>query len=192
MRSFPLWRSDFSDVGGPAYGKGLQVASQLQTAGLSRWVPLHAAAVWTFTPYDFRSAMSSGVVIYSDVRSDEFPTDDARAALKELKRIRPFFVGDFYPLMLPTANYGDWCGYQYHREDLKAGFAVFFRRHESPYVTAIASLRSLISDATYEVSISPTFQHEASVRQTGALLAQIEITIANRPASVLLEYRQID
>ncbi|HEY3417211.1 MAG TPA: glycoside hydrolase family 36 protein, partial [Armatimonadota bacterium] len=45
-RSFPLWRSDFSDVGGPSYGYGLQIGDQLQTAGLSRWVPLHAAAVW--------------------------------------------------------------------------------------------------------------------------------------------------
>ena len=72
MRSFPLWRSDFSDVGGPEHGARLQIGDQSQTAGLSRWIPLHTAAVWSFTPYAFRSAMSSGVVLYGDIRPTPF------------------------------------------------------------------------------------------------------------------------
>jgi alpha-galactosidase len=86
-RAFPLWRSDFSDVGGPEQGRGLQLGDQSQTAGLSRWCPAHAS-VWSFSP-DFRSAMTTGVVLYCDIRV-EGSRWRCPAAIAELKRLRPY------------------------------------------------------------------------------------------------------
>jgi len=189
-RSFPLWRSDFSDVGGPAYGKGLQVGSQLQTAGLSRWVPLHTAAVWTFSPYDFRSAMSSGVVIYCDIRKAEFPAEDARRAVAELKRLRPYFLGDFYLLSPLTIAYHDWCAYQYDRPDLGEGFALFLRRHESLFATMEVALKGIDEDAEYDVGMTATFDEPPRRRMRGSELTRLAITVPERAGSVLLEYRR--
>jgi alpha-galactosidase len=191
MRSFPLWRSDFSDVGGPGYGKALQVACQVQTAGLSQWVPLHSASVWTFSPYDFRSTMSTGVTLYSNIRVPDFPDEDASKAIAELKRIRPFFLGDFYPLVPLTFEHHDWCAYQYHDQASNAGIAVFMRRHESPFPAMEAHLRCVDPSTIYEVSMSPGFDRAPTRRMCGAELAGLDVHIPEMPGSLLVEYRRL-
>jgi len=190
-RSFPLWRSDFSDYDGPSHGSWLQIADQVQTAGLSRWIPLHAGPVWHFTPYDFRSAMAAGVVPYSDIRGPEFPQAAAREAIAELKSLRPCFLGDFYPLMPLTAAAHDWCACQYDRPDLGEGFAVFLRRHESPFSRMEVLLRGIDLCAVYEVSKSPTFVEAARERMNGAELAKMTVMIDDRPGSILLRYHRV-
>lgn len=190
-RSFPLWRSDFSDVGGPGHGRGLQLGDQSQTIGLSRWVPLHSASVWTFTPYDFRSAMSTGVVLYCDIRVEDFPAEDARRAIAELQRLRPYFLGDFYPILPLTLSPEDWCAYQYDRPDRGEGCAVFLRRHESPSSTVNVRLEGIDAQAEYEFGTTNTFEEPARERIRGSELAELEITIPDQPGSVLLEYRRV-
>jgi len=190
-RSFPLWRSDFSDVGGPSHGRTLQIADQIQTAGLSRWVPLHAGPVWTFTPYDFRSAMSSGVSVYNDIRAEDFPMAAAKQALAELRSLRPYFLGDFYPLLPLTTAAHDWCAYQYHRPDERAGFALFLRRHASPFPGMQAALRAIEPTAQYEVSFADTFDEPSPTVMAGEQLLHLEIAIPAAPGSVLLRYRQV-
>lgn len=187
-RSFPLWRSDFSDVGGLKYGRGLQIGDQSQTAGLSRWVPLHTAAVYTFNPYDFRSAMSAGVALYSDIRKADFPTEDAKRAIAELKRLRPFFLGDFYPLLPLTIAAHDWCAYQFDRPDINAGFALFLRRHESPFPTMEVELKGIAAKAVYLVGTTTTFDEPLRKRMTGSQLEKMIITISEKPGSLLLLY----
>jgi alpha-galactosidase len=190
-RSFPLWRSDFSDVGGPAHGPLLQIADQIQTAGLSLWVPLHTAAVWTFTPYDFRSAMAAGVVPYCSIQTPEFPAAAARAAIAELKSLRPFYRGDFHLLLPLTSCTHDWCAYQYHRPDMGAGFAVFFRRHESPFPTAEVRLRGLEPRARYAVSLAEGFEPPPETERRGEDLERLSVDLRQAPGSVLLRYRRI-
>ncbi len=190
-RSFPLWRSDFSDVGGPAHGPGLQIGDQCQTAGLSRWVPLHTAAVWTYTPYAFRSAMSSGVVPYGDILREDFPVAEARRAIEQLKRLRPYFLGDFYPLLPLTLAAHDWCAYQFHCPDLEAGFAVFLRRHDSSFPVMQAVLRGINEDATYEAGVTFSFDEPEMRTVAGGELARFEVRVPDRPGSALLEYRQL-
>ena len=190
-RSFPLWRSDFSDFGGPAHGRLLQIADQIQTAGLSRWVPFHTGAVWTFSPYDFRSALGAGIVPYCDIRAADFPQAAAKAAIAELKSLRPYFLGDFYPLLPLTSAAHDWCAYQYDRPDLKAGFALFLRRHESPFPTMEAALRGIDPAGEYEVSLADDFGEPAPTRMPGEKLLHLPITIPEVPGSILLRYRRV-
>lgn len=192
MRAFPLWRSDFSDVGGPEHGQRLQSGDQSQTAGLSRWVPLHSAAVWTFTPYACRSAMSSGVVLYCDIRVDTFPAEAATRAIAELKRLRPYFLGDFYPLLPLSVADDDWCAYQFDRPADGDGFAVFLRRHGSTVDSVNVSLQGIDPGATYEVGMTEQFDDPPRSPMAGSELARLPITLADRPGSLLLLYRKVD
>ena len=73
--------------------------------GLSLYYPLHTGPVWDMRPYSFRSAMSPGIVIYTDTESPDFSTQLARQGIAELKMLRPLFLGDLYPLLpLTTAK----------------------------------------------------------------------------------------
>jgi len=192
MRSFPLWRSDFSDTGGPAHGAGLQVGDQSQTAGLSRRLPLHAASAWTFSPYTFRSSMSSGVCLYCGIQGEDFPAREAKTAIAELKRLRPHFLGDFYDLAPLTLESSDWCAYQFYREDLNGGFALFLRRHESEIEQMDMALRAVDPQARYRVTLSPTFEQGESRETTGEELQNLQIQIAEKASSLLLEYAKIE
>jgi alpha-galactosidase len=192
-RSFPLWRSDFSDIGSLDLGEGkLQIGDQSQTIGLSRWVPLHAASIWSFTPYAFRSAMSTGLCVYCSMTDEKFPIEQAKHAFGELKRIRNYMLGDFYELVPLTIHDNDWCVYQFHRTDLDEGIAVFLRRHKSPYESVGVSLRGLDPDAQYEYGSSVTFDEPTSyTRASGQDLQQFNISLDEAPGSLLLYYRKV-
>ena len=190
-RSFPLWRSDFSDVPGLSYGVAISVGDQSQNSGLSRWIPFHTGAAWKFKPYEFRSTMSSGVVFYYDIREKDFPVEDAKRAIEELKSLRYFFLGDFYPLHPLTVSYSDWCAFQFHRPDLDSGFAVFLRRHESPFVSMEIGLKAIDPGAEYEISVASGFETPPAKRASGRELKKINIMIPEMPGSALLRYKKI-
>ena len=214
-RSLPLWPSDFPDACGIPYGMGLHVGDQCINAGLARWIPFFGGGVWNFTPYgtrseiiggftfgfhidhdDFAPNMPSSSVGFKDVAAkgktlldDEFPMDSAKAAIAEWRSIREFFTGDFHLLLPLTASCHDWCAWQFHREDLNAGIAMFFRRHRSPFPTMEAAIKRIDPDADYEVSLSPGYEEGEKKRMKGRDLAHMTITTSEEPASVLLRYR---
>ena len=67
-------------------------------------------------------------------------------------RMRPFYMGDFYPLTDETGVGDDvWCAWQCGRPDLNAGFAIFFRRGAAPEDTRTFKLSGIESGATYQV-----------------------------------------
>jgi alpha-galactosidase len=213
-RSLPLWPSDFPDVGGLQSGRGLHVGDQCINAGLACWVPLFGGGVWNFTPYGTRGEIIGGftfgfhiehadfpadgredVTHSNDVLAkgktlldDDFPLAKVRAAVEEWKRVRPFFLGDFYLLLPLTVSYHDWCAWQFHREDMDAGVALFFRRHQSPFPTMHASMRRIVPAAQYDVSLSPGYDETPRRRMSGKDLAAISVTIPEAPGSVLLRY----
>jgi hypothetical protein len=47
------------------------------------------------------------------------------------RKLRPYMVGDFYPLFPHSDSEEVWFGYQFDRPDLKAGAAILFRRGKS-------------------------------------------------------------
>lgn len=67
-------------------------------------------------------------------------------------RMRPFYMGDFYPLTAETGAGNDvWCAWQCDRPDLKSGFAVFFRRGADKQESQRFSLGGIDARATYQV-----------------------------------------
>ncbi|MCK4300251.1 MAG: alpha-galactosidase, partial [Planctomycetes bacterium] len=216
-RSLPLWPSDYFDVVGLSDGTGLHVGTQCITSGLARWVPLFGGGLWSFTPYCSRGRVLSGFtfgfhIAEADYPSadadiavgsmevlgrgktlldDDFPLDQARLAIDEQKSLRPFFTGDFYPLVPLTVSDHDWCAFQLHREDLDAGFALFFRRHDSPFDVMTAGLRGIGLGHDYEVSLSPGYEQGDWSRVVGSELVQMRIAIEQRPGSLLMRYRRL-
>jgi alpha-galactosidase len=216
-RSLPLWPSDFFDVCGLPFGQGLWVGDQCIGAGLARWVPLFGGGVWNFTPYSTRGHLIAGftfgfhidradlppdetssIVTHNDVLArgrtlldDDFPLDDACAAIEEWRSVRPFLTGDFYLLLPLTVSYHDWCAWQLHREDLDAGVAVFLRRHRSPFPDLEIGLERIDASAEYEVSMSQGYAEEPRTRMAGSELADLSIAIPEKPGSLLLRYTRV-
>ena len=216
-RSLPLWPTDFADVPGLSTGLNLHVGSQCAGAGLARWVPLFGSAVWNFEPYALRSHVPAGFAFgyhlpagvladatdsrrkrsFKDVLAagcsaldDGFPRDLAAAAIAEWKSLQPMILGDFHLLVPLTTAEHDWSAFQFHRHDLRAGFAVFLRRHRSPFPAMRVELRDINPAGWYDVSLSPTFDEADKLRLTGEQLASRTVTIDQRPGSLLLRYAE--
>ena len=185
MRSYPLWRSDTQ-----CCGKAQHVWDQVQTAGLSLYVPLHSAGVWGFDPYSMRSVATTGMNLCMNTLTKDFPAALAAQGIKEVKMLRPFYVGDYYPLTEIALGEHGWCGWQFDRPDLGAGFAMFFRRAQSRYTGLEAQLRALEAQASYEVSFYETYDLKEKKTLTGAELAKLPIAIGSAPGSLLVMYKK--
>jgi len=192
-RSLALWRSDMSD--GPIWNEPARVAAglaeQVQTAGLSLWVPLHTGGVWGVDPYRFRSAINAGIVLYEDPRPPDFPAAMARQAFAELKALRPYFLGAYYPLAPVTASEEDWCAYQYHRPDLNAGFALFFRRAEAKAYSFSAQLHELLPASRYQVTVAEGYSGSKSSIMSGIDLQSLTISLAAKRSVALITYAAV-
>ena len=184
-RSIPLWQSDTQ-----CCGHAEQVQDQCQNLGLSLYVPLHSAGCWGTDPYTFRSITTTGTSFCMDSRVPEFPLAQAKAAIAEAKSLRPFYLGDFYPLTenLPDASL--WAGWQMDRPELGHGFAMLFRRPKSPYVAMEVPLRGLDPAAKYEVTIFETYEAKEKRTLTGAELGRLRIEIPTAPGSVMVRYEK--
>jgi len=191
--SVPLWRSDFPDVAdrNAEYRRVVDIANQVEHAGLSLFVPLHAGPVSDPAPYSFRSALATGVCFYSDICRRAFPDALARRGADELRELRPLMLGDFFPLTPVTADSHQWFAVQYDRPDLRAGFALYFRRKHCPTPCLAAALRALSPRAAYRVSLAPSFERNPPQEMSGADLASLVIRADEAPAAVLLRYEVV-
>jgi len=175
-RSIPLWRTDYLQ----------EPASQCHTYGLNLYLPCSSTGSREPDIYDFRSALSGGIALGWNPYAADFPVEPARRLIDEFKRLRPFFYGDFYPLTAYSISDDVWMAYQFHREDLKQGMFLAFRRPNSSDLTARLKLRGLLLSARYELNFE-----DAGKKQTftgEALAAGIDITIEQARGSLLVTY----
>ena len=92
-------------------------------------------------------------------------TDDETAWFKKVFdvaiRMRPFYLGDFYQLTDETGAGDDvWCAWQCDRPDLKAGFAIFFRRSAATENSRAFRLGGIDPTATYAAGSVRRFDRE--------------------------------
>jgi len=111
-----------------------------------------------------------------------------KKVVREVKMLRPFYTGDFYPLTKIRTDEDAWAAWQLDRPDLGKGFAVFFRLSKSPHPVLEVGLQGLDPKATYEVRNEDTGKAE---RLTGAQLARWTGTLEQAPDSVLMTYSKI-
>ena len=184
-RSYPLWQSDTQ-----CCGQAMPVQDQVQTAGLSLYVPLHSGGCWSVNPYCFRSIATMGTHFCGDLA--RWPAAESRRAIAEVKALRGLYEGDFYPLLEINHDEHSWCAWQFDRPELGRGFAMVFRRAQNPYVTTEIALRGLDAKANYEVVLSETYEAKPARTMRGAELARLRVTLDAAPASALISYRKTD
>ena len=189
-RAIPLWRTDATI--GPLMSKQFNQAAlqnQVMNAGLSRFVPCNVTGMMGATPYLFRSGFNGGTSFAEDVRPVDYPREELKKAIIEGKRIRKFFIGDYYPLTEVTTDQRDWEVIQYHRPSQQDGLVTTFRRPDSPFVSyELRDLREIDPGADYEVTVSKGFVPEAPVRMKGSDLLKFTLAIPDCPGSVIVEY----
>ncbi len=151
-RSVALWRTDYNCF--PFMNPD---ASQVHGAGLNLWLPLNAISPYTKPgdTYQARSAFSAGLVLnveefgLAPCQEPDFPWDWFRKMIGEAKRVRPYFLGDFYPLTPCIIDPEAWMAYQLLDPGSQEGAVVAFRRAESPVTHASFQLRGLVSTGEY-------------------------------------------
>ncbi len=180
-----LTRSEVTNGGVPN-----PAVDQAHTAELSMWVPFDANILHGVDPYNFRSTATTGVAIALDLQSPYIPTKDLTKAIAELKALRPYWLGDYYPLTPINIDESAWCAWQFHRRDLNAGFAMFFRRPKSPQSTFEASLHEIDPKASFEVSFAESYDVKSKRIMSGAELSRLKVEIGKAPGSVLVRYRK--
>jgi alpha-galactosidase len=192
-RSLPLWRSDNTcDMVGSDPGRIAHAAikNQLMSLGLNRYVPLSTVGQMGTTPYLFRSGFNGGIAFAEDCRGADFPRDQLRQAIAEGQQIRPYWLGNFYPLSDPTLDPAAWCVMQYHRAAESDGIVVCFRRERSPYASFDCALREVDPAADYEVIERPGYPSSPPMTVKGAQLQRYRAVIDSQPGSLILEYRR--
>jgi alpha-galactosidase len=193
-RATALWRSDNTcDMVGADAGAILNAAvkNQLMSAGLNRYVPFSIVGQMGADPYRFRSGFNGGIAFAEDVRPADYPRQLLRQGIAEGQRLRPYWLGDFYPLSEVTAEPRDWCVMQYHRPETEDGIVLGFRRHRSPYSGYQCAPRGIVADARYDVRVSFGYAPEPTVQMAGDDLQRLELVIRECPGSVLVEYRRV-
>jgi alpha-galactosidase len=188
-RATPFWRTD---------GPRDPIAHQCHTYGLMAWVPLSATSQdRAEDDYEFRSSMGSSLCLNWWVSGDiaaeripaNFPFGWAKRTLEQHLKLRPFFLGDYYPLTAYSQARDVWMAYQLDRPDLKQGLVVSLRRPQSPYQTARFPLRGLEAGAAYQVTDLDTGERRAETGQS--LLARgLEVSVKSAPGSALILYEQ--
>ena len=180
-RSIPLWRTDYHYFEPNGY--------QCHTYGVNFYLPCSGTGSGHPNPYGFRSSMNSGVLLGWNLYAPDFPVALARRTVADYKRIRPFFYGDYYPLTSHSTRDDVWMAYQFHRDDLKRGMVLAFRRPESPYLSALLKLGGVEPQARYELTFEDTGVLQSFTGD--ALRAGIPLTIDEAPGSLLITYRQV-
>jgi alpha-galactosidase len=178
-RSLPLWRSDTQCT--PA---AQPLHDQVQTSGLTRWIPLHSAGAWEFDPYHFWSVAQAGVVIAPMVTEAGFPTEAVRARICELRQWRELWLGEFWPLTPVTTSEKDWCAWQLHLPEHGRGMVMAFRRAEAPEAAAFR-LRGIEEGATYVVRDELTGQAE---EVQGTAISEMQVEADTRPGVRIISY----
>jgi alpha-galactosidase len=157
------------------------------------WVPLSTGCSDREDTYVFRSALGPGIVLtmgdFEKDTSKHFSVDWLRTMLDQLNTVRPYFLGDFYPLLSFSIAEDAWAAWQYDRPDLGEGMILVLRRAQSPFAAITAPLHGLVPDAQYELRDLDTGETSTV---PGAELMQkgCTITIQQNPGSKLVVYKK--
>ena len=188
-RSVPLWRTDFQVTRGDN-----NLANQTETHGLSFWVPLFGTHCNEPDPYVVRSCLGPGMVVpWSTIELEMqagFSMPMARRLLQEELAVRPYFYGDFYPLVSFSSAEDNWTAWQFDRPDLGEGMVLALRRPQSPFPRLETPLHGLEPDARYEWH---SMDSGAVTRVSGRELLEtgVSIEIESKPGSALYVYRRL-
>ena len=190
-RAIPLWRSDNTCDMLDLKPETIVLAAlknQLMSDGLNRYVPFSTCGQMGATPYLFRSGFNAGISFCQDVRSEAYPRHLLHQGIAEGKRIRKYFFGNYYPLVESGIDPAGWTVLQYHRPGEQDGLLMAFRRDRSEQGACQLRLREIDPAARYTVKRYHSYELDETVNLLGSELQDLQVTIGEKPGSVLIEY----
>ncbi|MCK4417634.1 MAG: alpha-galactosidase, partial [Candidatus Latescibacteria bacterium] len=183
-RSVTLWRSDYCRE---------PIGTQCHTYGLNSYMPGHAGGLEgnKASKYEFRGLLSGGAAICWDLEQENFPDDDARMLIEEVKQLRSLFYGDFWPLTPYSLSKNCWMAWQFDRPDLGSGAVFAFRRSQGAKNTIKLFPKGIKQEGRYEVLFVDT---DTKKTFAGKELMEkgLEVNEDDAPASVLITYKLIN
>ena len=192
-RAIPLWRTDGTI--GPLFSLNFNQAAlqnQVMTSSLNRYIPFSTSGMMGATPYWFRSGVNGGGISFcEDVRPETYPRDLLACGITEAKRIRNYYLGNYYPLTEITTSASAWCVMQYHRPDKNKGMILAFRRQNSTDSTLICHPQEINPNSHYQLNFYPTYDLADSRLINGTEFRQLELRIDEIPGSLLIEYQKL-
>jgi alpha-galactosidase len=179
-RSIPLWRTDYSYFEPNGY--------QCHTYGLQLYLPASGTGNNNPQKYYFRSSMGGAVVMGWEL-TGSFNVGQAREDVAEFRVLRPYLLGDFYPLTAYSTSDEAWAAFEWDRPEDRDGIVLAFRRHQAPEASITVSLQGLDPAGDYEVSYE---DYGITLVKSGRELeAGLSIKIPEAPGSLLIKYRRV-
>jgi alpha-galactosidase len=210
-RAVDLSRADY-----PVSPDADPIGAQISTEGLAYWRP-HFGTLLQVRPsdtYHFRSGMAPGLAfalfnvagypnqIGSFIPAD-FPYEWMRDMVTQLKLVRPYYYGDYYPLLPCSANSNcatdpskehsaafEWAAWQFNRPEQADGMVQAFRRDQDGDTAKDLRLRGLDSSATYDVTNldtkMPTIVSGQDLMQRG-----LHVEIKEKREAVIIVYKKV-
>lgn len=154
----PLWRTDTSSP---------VDEQQMQTAGISLWVPLYGGGHPAKTDvYELRSRLQPYLHLGTNAMDAEGWTRLKDNLELWRKSAAPYYAKDFYPLTRSDAGTDLWCAWEFADAERGEGFVQAFRRADSPSPTFLVRPRGL--DAATDYVFEDVDTHETwTVRGNG-------------------------
>jgi alpha-galactosidase len=211
-RAVDLSRADY-----PVSPDADPIGAQVSTEGLAYWRP-HFGTLLQVRPndtYHFRSGMAPGLAfalfnvagypnqIGKFIPAD-FPYEWMRNMVAQLKLVRPYYYGDYYPLLSCSANSDcntdpskensaafEWAAWQFNRPEQGDGMIQAFRRDENDEPAKTFRLRGIDPSATYE--IDNLDQTTTTKKASGAVLMQqgLKVEIAEKRGAAIIIYKKV-
>ena len=185
-RAVPLHPTD--------YNYGDLAVKQAFHHSLYQWIPYFGSNTVPMDrpdPYAIRSGQSLSTTYGYDMRREDFDYARLRELTKQLKRMVPYYYGDFYPLTPYSLDQEDWIAWQFHLPDRDEGMVQAFRRSKSEASTNTFQLGGLDPDAKYRVH---DLDQDAPVTISGRELIEkgLSVSTANQPGAVVIHYSRTE
>jgi alpha-galactosidase len=210
-RAVDLSRADY-----PVSPDADPIGAQVSTEGLANWRP-HFGTIMQIRPrdtYHFRSGIAPGLgfALFNGAGypnqvgkfiPEDFPYDWMRTMVEQLKEVRPYYYGDYYPL-LPCSQNSDcttdpseersaafeWSAWQFNRPEDGDGMVQAFRREEDTEPVRDLQLRGLDPAAKYEITNldlkTPTAASGRDLMQQG-----LHLEIKEKREAAIVIYRKV-
>jgi alpha-galactosidase len=109
--------------------------------------------------------------------------------LEQMRTVRPYYYGDYYPLTPYSQDNNVWIAWQFDCPERGEGAVQAFRRGQCPTETARLALRGLEPDARYTIT---NLDDPTPIRMTGRDLATggLPVTIKARPGAAVIVYKR--
>jgi alpha-galactosidase len=179
-RSVPLLRSDCYDT---------PLVQQVQTYGISSWIPYYGSGMTASDPYWLRSCIMPAPHIGWDTRRKDLDYPLLHRMMAEFRRVEPYLLGDHYPLTPYSLKEDAWMAWQFDRPEMGEGMVQAFRRPESTSESLQVRLRGLEADAVYTLT---NFDVVGTTEANGRRLMEqgIAIVLKQRPEAAIIIYKK--